>query len=232
MLDLLTDETRTGAKITHALACWDGASKNDKQRAPKPSGYYEAMQACWTAVAAITGMPQCCCETEAEDQVATAAYTCASDPEYKQIVVVSGDKDVKQLAGMLGKVRYYCLNTKDLLTERIICNKYGVTSPGHIGIALAIQGDKADNIDGVPGWGIAKVKKLFKDVDPKADLAEVAERILAQIPTHLQEHFLKSLELTVLSTDVPGVPAPAPFNIAVSDVFYDHDLVALSHYGI
>ena len=229
LLDIITDRSRTGSVITHALCAWDGASKNDKNRGEKPEGYYDAMNFCSKTIKTLLGIEQCCLPTEGEDQVATAAWNCCNSG-FESVIVASGDKDLKQLSGMFGKVRYYCLNSKDIANERLICSKLGVRHPSHIGIALAITGDHSDNIKGVPGWGPAKVRKIFADFDKDSDLAQIAESIISMLKPEHVDNFMRDMDLTVLNTNVEGVPSPSVIRMASSDDFISAGFSSLSYY--
>jgi len=231
LLDLVTDRYKFDGQVTHGLACWDGQAKNDKGRAPKPEGYYAAMDQCQKAVEPITGMKHCCLQTEAEDQVATAAWNCCQGL-FEKVIIASGDKDLKQISGMFGKVRYYCLNKKDLINDRMICAKYGVNHPSHLGVALAMMGDSVDNIGGVPKWGAVKVRKLMEGFSPDVKLEDVAAEILEKVPHPHKMKFLHDLELTVLNTEVEGVPRPSEIEIGDMNVFADHGLEVLMQYAV
>lgn len=216
-------DDKIGEKIDRTLFCWDGRNVRDKGRGPKPDGFIEQREEFKRLVEdLIGGVNALNDDFEADDLVATAIYQSKSDRVY----CVSGDKDLLALHG--GNCSCYCLNQKSLMTSSVICSKFGVKRPSHISIALAVIGDKVDRINGVSGWGPAKVKKLFENVTRDMAFDEVFEVIAAQIPPSLQGQFLDSFDKTLFRMEIPGVPSPSPLvfsgkcrnNPAVSALFY------------
>lgn len=88
-------------------------------------------------------------EFEADDAIATAAGRFVTDAE--QVVICSPDKDMAQcVIGdtviMLDRMR------KKSMNETGVVEKFGV-SPASIPDYLALVGDSADGIPGIPKWG-------------------------------------------------------------------------------
>jgi 5'-3' exonuclease len=90
-------------------------------------------------------------EFEADDALATAAARFAQASEVEQIFIASPDKDLAQC--VVGD-RVVCLDRmrKKVLDETGVAQKFGV-KPGQIPDFLALVGDSADGIPGVPRWG-------------------------------------------------------------------------------
>jgi len=90
-------------------------------------------------------------EFEADDALATAAARFAADPEVTQVVICSADKDLGQavrgervvLADRMRGVTYDAAG---------IAEKLGV-EPASVPDYLALVGDSADGIPGIPRWG-------------------------------------------------------------------------------
>lgn len=202
-----------GQPIHRFLAAWDGAQNPKKQRSPKPPEFHELKGEFQELLEVIFQPVQCVAgvDAEADDIVATAVAQSEADCVY----VVSGDKDLSQLHAP--RVSFYDLNQKCLLSPHLICSRWGVKAPSHVALALAIIGDKVDNIKGIPGWGAKKTAKLFESVRHGAPLDEALDAIVAQIPAHLQDDFWASLDRTLLKPDVPGVPASGPLVYADPD---------------
>lgn len=199
------DGDRIGAYFDRILCGWDGEQKIEKNRTPKPPEYHETRLIFRDVLSFAFGVEHAeHPKFEADDIVATAVYKDSTN----QLYVVSGDKDLMQLAG--GNCHYYCLNTKAVLSLQFILNKWGIKHPSQAAIALAIIGDPVDNIHGVPKWGAKKVQKLFEAVPENMRFDEVVAYIDSQIPPELKEAFWSSFDRTLLRTDVPGVPEPAP----------------------
>lgn len=198
------NEGRINVPIHRTLFAWDGRSKTEKNREPKPKIYidtrYRFQEALLTLFGTVHGYHK---DYEADDVVATAAFRSSAD----QVFVVSGDKDLMQLQG--GNVAFYSLNTKAVMPARAICHKFGVKRPSQVAIALAIIGDQGDKIAGIPRWGPKKVVQLFEAVTEKMLFWEALEAIQNQIPKELLPVFLDSLDKTLLHTEVPDVPEAA-----------------------
>ena len=90
-------------------------------------------------------------EFEADDAIATAAARWGGEPEVDQVVICSPDKDMTQL--VTGD-RVVCLDRRRNITldEAGVRDKFGV-DPESIPDYLALVGDSADGIPGVPRWG-------------------------------------------------------------------------------
>ena len=90
-------------------------------------------------------------EFEADDALATAAARFSAEPEVEQVLIASPDKDLAQC--VVG-TRVVCLDRmrKKVLDEPGVSAKFGVT-PAQIPDYLALVGDAADGIPGVPRWG-------------------------------------------------------------------------------
>ena len=90
-------------------------------------------------------------EFETDDALATAAYRWRDDPGVEQVVICSPDKDLSQC--VVGS-RVIC---RDRLRradrdEAGVVAKFGVP-PASLPDWLALVGDTADGIPGIPGWG-------------------------------------------------------------------------------
>jgi len=197
---------KLGHYVTRTMFAWDGKAKTDKKRDEKPELYKSTRRALQEALLTlfdtVHGWHK---DFEADDVVATAAFK----SEARQVIVVSGDKDLMQLQG--GNVAYYCLNQKQIMSSMAICRKFnGIKRPNQSAIALAILGDKADGIPGVYKWGPKKLEKVFEAVAEGMKFESAYEAVKRQVPDELMEDFMFSLDKTLLHTDLEGIPDPAP----------------------
>ena len=88
---------------------------------------------------------------EADDAIATAVHRYGDHPSVKQVVICSPDKDLAQC--VRGKKVICWDRIRDTyLDEAGVKKKFGV-SPKSIPDWLALVGDSADGIPGVPRWG-------------------------------------------------------------------------------
>ena len=109
-------------------------------------------------------------EFEADDAIATAAHMWADAPGVEQVVICSPDKD---LAQMVRGARVVCLDRRrnTLLDADGVIAKFGV-APASIPDYLALVGDAADGIPGVPRWGAksaAQVLGEYKHIEAIPD---------------------------------------------------------------
>ena len=90
-------------------------------------------------------------EFEADDALATAARRWGDDPAVEQVVICTPDKD---LAQMVRGQRVVCLDRRreQTLDDAGVRQKFGV-APASIPDYLALVGDAADGIPGIPRWG-------------------------------------------------------------------------------
>ena len=218
VLGLINPE-RIGEPVDRTLFCWDGGQKKAKERVERPPEYEGTKPRLKRVLEALLGTINVRLEGyEADDVIATAAFASQAD----HVVVASGDKDLHQLQG--GAISCYDLNTRGFISSREILAQWHVRRPSQVAIALAIQGDSVDKITGIRGWGPKKVENLFESV--KSDMPfDVALRLIEdQIPADKLPEFRESLELTLLNSNVPGVPEPARLNLAPEGVLIEHGL--------
>jgi 5'-3' exonuclease len=149
-------------------------------------------------------------EYEADDALATAALRFQQDPAVDQVVICSPDKDLMQLV-VQDQVVCWDRRRDILYDEAAVMEKYGV-APASIPDWLALVGDKADGIPGVPTWGpksSATVLARYGHLEAIPDNVEEwdvpvrgARRLLTNLEAHREQAFLYR-RLTRLRTDVP-----------------------------
>ena len=129
-------------------------------------------------------------EQEADDGLAAAAMKFVD--EVDRVVILSPDKDMSQLYGHPRIVGY------DRRNERVIDaagvrDKFGV-DPDSIPDYLALVGDTADGIPGLPGWGAKSSSTLLatyghiEDIPESEADWEVKVRGAAKLAATLREH--------------------------------------------
>ncbi len=149
-------------------------------------------------------------EFEADDALATAALRFQGDPRLDQVVICSPDKDLAQL---VSQDRVVCWDRRRNIVydEAAVIKKYGV-APVSIPDWLALVGDKADGIPGVPSWGakssatvLSKYQHLEAippEVENWAISVRGARRLVENFTSHREQAFLYR-RLTRLRSDVP-----------------------------
>lgn len=90
-------------------------------------------------------------EFEADDAIATAAARFADAPGVEQVIICTPDKDMAQCVRGDKVVRFDRMR-RLMLDEAGVVARFGI-GPGSIPDWLALVGDDADGIPGIPGWG-------------------------------------------------------------------------------
>jgi 5'-3' exonuclease len=149
-------------------------------------------------------------EFEADDALATFARRAGEDPRVERVLVVTPDKDLAQCVRG-SRIVGYDRHKKLVLDAEGVRAKFGVP-PESIPDYLALVGDTADGIPGVPRWGAKSagtVLARFGDLtriplDPSAWGVAVrgAEALAASLREHLDQALLYR-ELATLRLDVP-----------------------------
>ncbi len=153
---------------------------------------------------------------EADDALATAAHRLFAAPEVEQIVICSPDKDLAQC--VVGRrVCGFDRLRETLLDEGGVVEKFGVP-PRSIPDWLALVGDAADGIPGIPRWGkkgaavvLARYERL-EAIPLDASAWDVSVRGAASLAENLKarrDDALLYRTLATLRTDVPIPCEPA-----------------------
>jgi DNA polymerase-1 len=125
----------------------------------------------------------CVADVEADDVIATLSR-CADQNNIKTIIA-SGDKDLMQLVS--GNISQLDMNGKIYHRQEVI-EKMGVSPEGILDL-LALTGDSADNIPGVPGVGpktAVKWLKLYQNID---GIKDNAQQIKGKVGEKLRDNF-------------------------------------------
>ncbi|MXX64584.1 MAG: flap endonuclease [Acidimicrobiia bacterium] len=149
-------------------------------------------------------------EFEADDAIATAAERWMDQVD--RVVILSPDKDLTQCV-VKDRVVTYNRRERKRYDEAGVQEKFGVL-PTSIPDYLALVGDAADRIPGIPGWGAKSASTLLarygciEDIPPSPAEWDVKVRGAARLSTNLEsardEAYLYR-KLTVLRRDVPLV---------------------------
>jgi DNA polymerase-1 len=185
----------------------DMYSEYKAQRPPMPDDLRNQIEPLHRIIRAL-GLPLICIEgVEADDVIGTIALRASA--EGRATLISTGDKDMAQLVDE--HVTLINTMTDTIMGPEEVTTKFGV-GPELIIDLLALMGDKADNIPGLPGvgektalamlTGVGSVEKLL--ADPQSVL-EVSFRGSKTMPAKIIENaeMLKlSYELATIKTDV------------------------------
>jgi 5'-3' exonuclease len=162
------------------------------------------------AVAALGVVVWPMVEFEADDALATAAYRFKDQSGIEQVVICSPDKD---LAQAVSGVRVVCWDRRRgiVLDEEGVLKKFGVR-PHSIPDWLALVGDAADGLPGIPAWGAKSASAVLARFDHLESIPEDpsqlglplgrAVRLVKSLEAHREEAFLYR-RLATLRDDVP-----------------------------
>ena len=149
-------------------------------------------------------------EFEADDALATACILCTGLPSVEQVVICSPDKDLAQMVRGNSVVCYDRRRGK-VFDEAGVFEKFGV-SPASISDLLALTGDAADGIPGIPKWGAKTSAQLLahykhiEDIPRDAADWDVKVRGAAAAADSLNLHAREARlykDLATLRTNVP-----------------------------
>ncbi|MDR3320194.1 MAG: DNA polymerase I [Desulfovibrio sp.] len=138
---------------------------------------------------------------EADDCIASLAARFSRE---HPVIIVSGDKDMKQCLAPSVFMWDPAEKKEKFVTEQDVIDDSGVT-PAQWPDVQALLGDTSDNIPGVPGIGPAAAGKIFtacrslEDIRDKPDL--VPEKFRDKLSQHLEEAFVWR-RLTTLARNV------------------------------
>ena len=148
---------------------------------------------------------------EADDLAGTITKVVPKDID---VFLFTQDKDYCQLIKenvflfkQLKDKKYHKLETDDILKE------YGLNNTDQIRDLLALQGDSADNIPGIPDIGEKTAKKLIQKYGCIENILENVNNITSKIRNNIEknkEQLLLSKKLVTISTDVD-------FNFNIND---------------
>ena len=169
-------------------------------RPPMPDDLRTQIQPIHDIIRAM-GLPLLAIEgVEADDVIGTLAQQAW---EQKMPTLIStGDKDMAQLVNE--HVTLLNTMTNEALDVEGVKNKFGLP-PERIIDYLALMGDKADNIPGVPSVGPKTAVKWLTEYDSIENLISHADEIKGKVGEKLREHLDQlrlSYELATIKLDV------------------------------
>jgi 5'-3' exonuclease len=147
-------------------------------------------------------------EFEADDGIAAAALRFVDQVD--RVVMLSPDKDLCQVVENNHIVAYDRLRQR-LLNEAGVWEKFGV-APESIPDYLALVGDNADGIPGIPSWGAKSASALLAEyrhiehIPLDERMWKVTVRGAARLAENLRDHIEDAWlfrTLTTLRYDVP-----------------------------
>jgi DNA polymerase-1 len=178
------------------------------QRPPMPDELREQVEPIHGIVKAM-GLPLLCVEgVEADDVIGTLA--CQAAEQGRPVVISTGDKDMAQLVDE--HVTLVNTMTNTVLDVAGVASKFGVP-PTLVIDLLALMGDKADNIPGVPGvgektalgllQGLGGLDDIYAGLDKVAGLSFRGAKTMAGKLEADKDKAYMSYALATIKLDVP-----------------------------
>lgn len=115
------------------------------------------------------------------------------------VIIISGDKDLKQCLGPNVFMWDPGAKEEKLLTEREFTEEEGVT-PGQWADVQAIIGDSSDNIPGVPGIGPKTARQIFAQCGNLEAIRDHLELLPPKLKTKLEPHLEEMFTWRKLTT--------------------------------
>ena len=149
-------------------------------------------------------------EFEADDALASAARIAKEDPSVNRILICSPDKDLAQCVTDDGRVVQFDRRQEVIYDAAGVKEKFGV-SPSSIPDFLALVGDSADGIPGLPGWGAKSSSLLLacygtiEDIPLDPNKWDVPVRGAEKLAETLSQNFKEAQlykDLTILRDNV------------------------------
>lgn len=140
---------------------------------------------------------------EADDVIATLVQRVLAQTQPPDIFICSRDKDLDQLVG--AHVRLYDIQTGETIDAAALIQSKGY-SPQQAGDVLALTGDTADNIPGIPGVGPKTAAKWIAQFGNLDNLIAHVGEIPGKIGQALRDNLpvlAQSRQLVRLQYDVP-----------------------------
>lgn len=215
LLALLADESE---QATHVAVAFDNpivsfrnalfaGYKSDEGMLPELKAQFDDVE---EAVAALGLVVWSMNEFEADDAMATAALRFVADERVSQVRLLTPDKDLFQVLRGERVVQVDRIRQK-LISEASVWAEKGLR-PASVPDFLALVGDSADGIPGLPGWGEKSTAEVLKAYGHLTEIPALArdwtvkprgaEKLAAAL-TAQKEDALLYRRLATLRTDVP-----------------------------
>ena len=159
-------------------------------------------------------------EFEADDAIATAVAQLRGDASVERIVICSPDKDLSQL---VEGERIVCLDRRkgEVIDEKGVTTKFGVP-PISIPDLLALTGDAADGIPGLPRWGAKSSAAVLARYGRLEDIPTSGPwEATVRGASSLQDILAEEIDNALLYRDLATLRLDAPINASLRDLQWD-----------
>lgn len=206
---------------THVLVAFDKGSKtfrtdkyaDYKGGRDKAPGEFKEQMPYFPILLDAYGIRQYSLENyEADDIIGTLAHQAETEDE---VIVLSGDKDLTQLADEHVTVYITRKGVSELeaYTPASIQETMGI-QPRQIIEMKGLMGDSSDNYPGVTRIGEKTALKLIRSYD---SVAELYERIDELKPSKMKENLVNEKDIALMSRDLAEIRQDAPVEISLEE---------------
>ena len=152
---------------------------------------------------------------EADDII--GSWTKLADEEKFETIVITGDKDLTQLASDYTKVYITKKGVTDIeeYTPEHVSEVYDGLKPLQIIDLKGLMGDKSDNIPGVPGVGEKTAVKLLKEYDSVENVLDNLDKITGK---KLNENLTNNKEIALMSKALATIYRDMTFDFDLEDL--------------
>ncbi|MFW8052028.1 DNA polymerase I [Vagococcus fluvialis] len=211
---------------THVLVAFDAGKTTFRHgfyddykagRAKTPSEFKEQMPYLRDLIEGLGMKHYELAEYEADDIIGTLATQ--ADPEKFDVVVLSGDKDLTQLASDNIRVDVTVKGVSEIesYTPEHIMEKYGL-KPNQIIDMKGLAGDQSDNIPGVTKIGEKTAIKLLKEFET---VEGVYENVDDMKKSKMKENLINEKEIAFMSKRLATIHTDSPIEIKVDDLAFN-----------
>ena len=209
-------------KPTHVLVAWDAGKTTFRTemyadykggRLKTPGEFIEQMPY-FNVLLDAWGIPHYRLnQYEADDIIGTLAKQ--GEAAGYEVVVLSGDKDLIQLADKNITVKITTKGVTELVeyTPEVIFEKYGLT-PEQIIDMKGLMGDSSDNYPGVTKVGEKTAVKLLQEF---GSVEGIYEHVDEMKKSKLKENLINDKELAFLSKKLARINVESPLEITLDD---------------
>ncbi|MEO1781861.1 DNA polymerase I [Enterococcus diestrammenae] len=223
---LMFDNVMAKEKPTHVLVAFDAGKTTFRTemydaykagRAKTPGEFREQLPYIRQMINALGVQYYELPNYEADDIIGTLANQV--DHDEFDVVIVSGDRDLTQLATDDIKVDITIKGVSDIetYTPAHIAEKYDGLTPKQIIDMKGLAGDTSDNIPGVTKIGEKTAIKLLKEY---GSVEGIYEHIDELKKSKMKENLINDREQAFLSKQLATINTSAPVDIAIDSLLY------------
>lgn len=201
----ILNDIRKINKDMYPIACFDSPTCN-QERQKEQSEYKANRPKCPEGLShqfkwireLFTSIQMTCIEIKGYEADDIIASLCEENKDvFKEIIIVSPDKDLNQLV-VHDNIKIYNPRSKIIMNGADIEEKFGI-SPFHFPLYQALIGDSVDNITGISGIGPKSAVELIKNCDGDFNEFKSNKKLAKKIELVLQNKELIESNLKMVT---------------------------------